>query len=170
MKPTRRELLATAARLPALLLAAHPVGTLLAAETILERFDAHQAATLQRVAWLLWPIEGVAETRYQQAVAMLQNRPEVMPEGVAALDELAGGRFLDLAEDRQVALLKEIEASGFFVAVLDAARIAVLNDKETWKLIGYDGSSLEFGGYLDHGLEDIDWLPAFPETEGASHE
>jgi hypothetical protein len=168
MKPTRRELLATAAQLPVLLLATRPVAAQLLKGT--GAFDEHQAASISRLAWLMFPIKGVAEARYQQAALLLNVRPDVVIEGVAALDELAGGRFLDLAEDQQVALMKEMQTSDFFITSLDAARIAVLNDKQTWALIGYEGSSLEFGGYIDRGLNDIDWLPTFDDAEGAGHE
>jgi len=168
MKQTRRELLAAAAQLPVLLLAAYPATRLMAMPAI--AFTDHQAATLIRIAWLQFPFEGLADEPYERAVLALSIRPEVMADGVAALDQLAQGRFLDLPEDRQVALLQEMQASDFFITALDAARVSVLHDRELWKLIGYEGSSLEFGGYLDHGLEDISWLPAFPDAEGAGHE
>jgi hypothetical protein len=28
-----------------------------------------------------------------------------------------------------------------------------------WPLFGYEGSSLEYGGYLERGFDDIGWLP-----------
>ena len=28
-----------------------------------------------------------------------------------------------------------------------------------WALLGFEGSSVEFGGYVDRGFDDIDWLP-----------
>ena len=170
MKPTRRELLAAAAKLPALLLVATPAARLLADTPAAPAFTAHQSATLHRIARLLFPIDGLGDGPYERTVAALAGQADVVTEGVAALDELANGRYLDLPEQRQVALLKEMEGGGFFSTALETTRIGVLNDPETWAVIGYGGSSLEFGGYIDHGLADIDWLPEFPESEGAGHE
>ena len=32
-------------------------------------------------------------------------------------------------------------------------------NREVWQLVGYEGSSVEYGGYIDRGFDDIDWLP-----------
>jgi len=35
----------------------------------------------------------------------------------------------------------------------------VMRDPALWKTLGYQGSSIEHGGYLYRGFDDIDWLP-----------
>ena len=32
------------------------------------------------------------------------------------------------------------------------------NQKAVWPIFGYEGSSFEFGGYIDRGFDDINWL------------
>jgi len=172
-KLKRRELLAAAARLPVIMATFGAGGgyrlVWASGGAIL---DAHQAATLQRIAWLLFPFPELGEGPYERIVegvqAALADNPEqqdLVRAGVAALDELADGAFVDLDEARQLGLLHEIEAGGFFGFTLQSTQNRLFNDPELWKLVGYEGSSLEFGGYLEHGLDDIDWLP-----EGTGHE
>jgi hypothetical protein len=33
------------------------------------------------------------------------------------------------------------------------------SNPQVWPLFGYQGSSLEYGGYLERGFDDIAWLP-----------
>lgn len=170
-KLKRRELLAAAARLPILMASMGAIGGRVLASGG-AALDTHQAATLQRVAWLLFPFPELDQSAYERIVdsvgETLAGDPEqleLVRTGIESLDALAGGAFVDLDESQQLAILKEIEAGGFFGFSLQATQSRLFNDRELWKLVGYEGSSLEFGGYLEHGLEDIDWLP-----EGTGHE
>jgi hypothetical protein len=75
------------------------------------------------------------------------------------LNRSASGGWLRLAEEDQISALRAIEGDPFFVAVRNGVRDRLYALPAVWKAIGYPGSSLEFGGYLNRGYADINWLP-----------
>jgi len=36
--------------------------------------------------------------------------------------------------------------------------VALYTDRKVWSELGYEGPSFKFGGYLERGFNDIDWL------------
>jgi hypothetical protein len=125
----------------------------------------HQLAMLERIAYLLFPFPQLGMEPYQRVVTGMQQAAgkqadliSLVTEGVALLDSAAEQAWLDLPQSEQIALLKQIENSAFFQWALPAARSRLFQDPQVWALIGYEGSSLEKGGYLHRGLNDIDWL------------
>jgi hypothetical protein len=179
----RRSLLAAIARLPVLLVAAYtgifprptqagkpesePAGQAIGARA--QELDPHHLAVLERLAWLLFPLPGLAAGPYQRVAAgladavadVVQEQPAqllLVRTGIEQLDVAAGGSFLDLPEPAQVEHLQQIESSEFFQFVYAATRSRLFDDREVWALLGYEGSSLENGGYLNRVLNDIDWL------------
>lgn len=167
----RRGLLAGIARLPVVITAAYAgmlsrrALALGAAADAAPALNAHELAVLHRFAWLLFPVEGLADGPYQRVAAGIAVTAGGQPaqlallrEGIAELDKAAGGSFLDLPESAQVERLKSIESGPFFQLVYAGTRSRLWDDREVWALIGYEGSSLEKGGYLNRGLADIDWL------------
>ena len=172
---SRRGLLAAIMRLPVLLLGAYagffprlvrtdqapqlpPAG----AATV---FGPHQLAVLERLAWLLFPLDGLGASPYQRVAAGIASAAkgqalqlELLSKGIADLDSAAGGDFLTAGEAAQLGLLRKIESGDFFQLVYAATRNRLFDDREVWALVGYEGSSLEKGGYLNRGLSDIDWL------------
>jgi len=167
----RRSLLAAVARLPVVITAAYAgilsrralaLGATADAEPAL---GAHELAVLQRFAWLLFPVPGLAQGPYEKVAAGIAVSVSEQPaqlalvrDGIAQMDSTAGGSFLDLPEPAQVEHLHGIEADAFFQLVYTGTRSRLFDDREVWALIGYEGSSLEKGGYLNRGLADIDWL------------
>jgi hypothetical protein len=81
---------------------------------------------------------------------------QMIGNGVARLD--AGREFLSLDESTQIDVLAQIEAAPFFAYMLQRTRDDLFNNPVVWAHIGYEGSSQEFGGYVNRGLNDIDWL------------
>ena len=41
--------------------------------------------------------------------------------------------------------------------------VSIYNNPLAWRHFGYEGSSHEFGGYIDRGFDDLAWLPQPPE-------
>jgi hypothetical protein len=122
-------------------------------------------ACLQRVCYLLFPYPDAGQAPYEQAAAgiaqQLLGRADLqalVAEGITQLDGGRAGAWLGLDESGQVARLREIEAGSFFRWIYQVAVDHVYNDERIWKLIGYEGSSFEKGGYLRRGFDDIDWL------------
>ena len=123
-----------------------------------------QARMLGRMLYLLFPFPELGEAPYARSLAGLDQQAadaatrDLLQSGVKSLDHAADGAWLAAGEETQVLALKAIEKSRFFQHVLGHVQATLFNDRELWKFVGYEGSSLEFGGYADHGANDIDWL------------
>ena len=79
-----------------------------------------------------------------------------------ALDVLADNgneQWPELTEQEKMASLEKIQQTPFFRFVLNETLGGIYRHPHTWELLGFEGSSLEFGGYINRGLNDIDWLP-----------
>jgi len=121
---------------------------------------------LLRMARLLYPHDALADEIYANVLQPLLAR--AYEDGALASNLRAGFETLDRATGRewrtappsnQLEALKRIEDEAFFETVRNAVRTQLYQRKEVWELIGYEGSSVEYGGYLERGFDDIDWLP-----------
>jgi hypothetical protein len=52
-----------------------------------------------------------------------------------------------------------MEKSDFFQMVYGETINGVYGNRAVWDMFGYEGSSVEKGGYLTRGFDDIAWLP-----------
>lgn len=155
-KPSRRRVLLASALLLAPL-----------APACSRSFEEEARPTLRRMARLLYPHDAVADAAYAQVTeAILADagrapaQRDLLLTGVRALNRSApGGGWLRLAEEAQIGALRAIENGDFFAAVRNGVRDRLYAHPAVWRAIGYPGSSLEFGGYLNGGYADIDWLP-----------
>jgi len=161
---SRRRFLAVAGRVPVYLAALWSGAGVWLSRAVAgsPALDDHQAATLTRMAWLLFPYPELGMEPYQRVTegmrAGMAGQEAMVAEGVRALDEAGEGAWLDRPESAQIEALKGIESGPFFQWVLNSTKRILFNDREVWAFVGYEGSSLEFGGYLDRGVNDIDWL------------
>lgn len=121
---------------------------------------------LLRVARLLYPHEALPDGVYEEVLTPLHEQAAGDPAlaaslrgGLEELDRVGGEDWMTATIDGQVASLERIEDSAFFETVREAVRAGLYEHPEVWKLIGYDGSSVEYGGYIARGFDDIDWLP-----------
>jgi len=121
---------------------------------------------LLRMARHLYPHNNLSDDVYAECLTWIYESANVDPvlsqllrDGLDALDAAANGNWLVASPDDQVRALRNVESSDFFEAVKDEARTALYEHPAVWALIGYEGSSVEYGGYIDRGFDDIDWLP-----------
>lgn len=84
---------------------------------------------------------------------------EGLREGLARLDAQAAGNWAGLSPDARATALSKVQGEPFFRAFLGRMAELVYRDHRVWALVGYEGSSVEYGGYLERGFDDIDWLP-----------
>jgi hypothetical protein len=114
---------------------------------------------LVRFARELYPHPLLGDAPYERAVAELIDcarhdsaLAQVLLDGIrdGLLDSAQGGE----------ASMKLAEGSVFFSELRDRIGWSLYDDHEVWEFIGYPGSSYEFGGYLNRGFNDLDWLPA----------
>ena len=126
----------------------------------------HGGKVLSDVVYQLFPHERLSRDVYTQVTDQLGDRIGQSAELTAMMDsamEVLSGNspenWFTLAERGKTEALEKIRHTPFFQFVLNEALSGVYRHPLTWELLGYEGSSLEFGGYIDRGLDDIDWLP-----------
>jgi len=117
---------------------------------------------LVRLARLLYPHDGVADDVYLEVIDRVlsdsANAP-IVDSAMTALDAAQAGDWFDLPVADQIAAMKSVEKESFFDAIRAGVRDRFYTHPKVWEHIGYPGSSVEFGGYVDRGFDDIDWLP-----------
>jgi hypothetical protein len=128
--------------------------------------DMETMAAMVRMARLLFPHETMSDDFYAgvldsalSATASDSSFAELLTAANDALDSTQSGRWIDLDEEQQLAVMRQVEARGFFAAIQGAVRAGIYLNPVFWEHIGYPGSSKEFGGYINRGFDDIDWLP-----------
>jgi hypothetical protein len=77
----------------------------------------------------------------------------------AALSERSNGDWQALDSAAQIEAMRGIEAEPFFAAIVGLVRYGIYHGQDFWEHVGYPGPSKQFGGYIDRGAGDIDWLP-----------
>ena len=127
--------------------------------------DQRTADVLLRMCRVLYPHDDLGDDYYAACVESLDAKAGKDPvltkqliDGVSALNSSAT-KFIDLKEAEQVKALTGIEDTPFFQAVRGHMVTALYTDRKVWSELGYQGPSFRFGGYLDRGFDDIDWLP-----------
>lgn len=123
---------------------------------------AEGAAELVRLARLLYPHDGIADDVYMQVIDGIlsdSTNDSALNAAMTALDAAQSGDWFDLDTGDQVAAMKSVETEPFFEAIRVNVRDRFYTHAKVWEHIGYPGSSVEFGGYVDRGFDDIDWLP-----------
>ena len=125
----------------------------------IDGFADEVAHSLVRMARLLYPHDALADATYADVVQGLVSDSEALSACIESLNSASASDWLALGEDEQIAVLREIENSTAFQTVQNGVRTGLYNHPDLFQLIRYPGSSLEFGGYIDRGFDDIDWLP-----------
>jgi hypothetical protein len=125
-----------------------------------------QRAVLFRMLRVAYPHDRFPDGPYERTAAQVEAAAGGTADGLAtlargldALDADAAGGFTALDEAAATAALEKIDREPFFRAVHATTVVALYDDREVWRLLGYEGSSFEQGGYLDRGFNDLDWLP-----------
>jgi len=128
--------------------------------------DPHTAETLVGVAYEMFPHEQLGIEYYAAVVASLDGESahdqalrQLLTDGVAKLDSLHGMHWIDLSEGGRVAALKSIETTPFFTTMRTKTIAALYGNPVVYQMFDYGGPSVEFGGYIDRGFDDIGWLP-----------
>jgi len=121
--------------------------------------DDLELVTLVAVMQRLLPHDQLDPAVYRDAVQAFLKTAEDEPTVVEGLANLREQGFADLSTENQIVTLSAIEETHFFRIVRDAAVRSLYSDQRTWTLLGYEGDASRFGGYIDRGFNDIDWLP-----------
>jgi hypothetical protein len=121
---------------------------------------------LTRMVRLLFPHDGIADAVYAEIIDSIlsdsandASMTEMLNQAVAALNAAQNGDWFEASEKDQIAAMQAVENEAFFAAISGGVSARFYNHPKVWEHIGYPGSSVEFGGYVDRGFDDIDWLP-----------
>ena len=132
----------------------------------LDALDRHTAETLVTVCRQMYPHDAVGDIYYARVVEALDQKAaadsgvaKLLEGGVAELDGVYNIAWLDLSDGHQIAALESIESGDFFQTVRGTTVGTLYNDPLLWRHFGYEGSSFEYGGYVNRGFDDLGWLP-----------
>lgn len=84
---------------------------------------------------------------------------QLIADGIAQMNAVSQGSWLAASVDDKLGVMEALQDEAFFGQLLNAAIDALYQDPTVYRRLGYEGSAIEFGGYLNRGFDDIDWLP-----------
>lgn len=130
----------------------------------LTALDGAQAKAMLAMARQLFPHDRLGDEYYWVVVESIDKEMADSPElatnirdGLARLNDGAGGDFSAADSDRQVEAIRNLEGTPFFAAMLPKTQFYLYNNKAVWPKFGYEGSSWEKGGYIERGFNDVTW-------------
>ena len=125
--------------------------------------DRRQAILLLSVARTLFPLDFLSDEHYGKIVAMIDAKAGTDNAVAMAVKEVLAGfpnDFTAMEEHKREEYLRSLEGSPFFHLVYEETIAGLYGDPTVSALLGYEGSSVEHGGYLKRGFDDIAWVPA----------
>lgn len=150
-------------------------GTAFAQSSVLS--SAQSASVLQMVQDI-YPHPGLLNLSHYEAIAASvaqtadddEAAAKTLTDGLEQLDakaqELYGSSYAKIEDpDTREGLLRHFQHEGFFQSVRWTAYFGIYNNQDVWPLFGYQGSSVEHGGYIDRGFSDITFVPEGPTLE-----
>jgi hypothetical protein len=169
---TRRSLLGGTGVLIGSLAAGSPLA-LLAPSTVwaveLKTLSETEGQTLLQMGRVLFPHKKLPDAVYALLAKDLDadagksaDTAKLMHDGIAALNQAAGGNFLKAKPAQRAAAVTSLEGQPFFAAVRGKCITSLYDNDMAYKVFGYPGSSWEKGGYITRGFQDLKWLPAPP--------
>lgn len=140
--------------------------------------DEGQDATLLRMVQDIYPHPDLLEVGHYRSIADAvivaadgdAAAAKGLREGLGRIDaqarDLFGAGYTAIDDpDAREGVLRGFQDDAFFQSVRWAAYFGIYNNVEVWPLFGYQGSSLEHGGYIDRGFSDITFVPQGPGLE-----
>ena len=137
-----------------------------------EVLSSDTAQSLLAMARHLYPHDFLGDQYYAQIVSDLDEQAkndsslaEKLENGVKELSKVIEGdrtydiSFKDQSSGLQLQNLKRIDGNDFFETVRGATMNGLYGNPRVAAFFGWEGSSVEHGGYINRGFDDIGWLP-----------
>ncbi|MFK7828594.1 MAG: hypothetical protein AB8B57_02335 [Congregibacter sp.] len=115
------------------------------------------SATLDLAAWHLFPHASLTDAHYRAVTQSFMSINEPQAQRLASV--LGVRRFLAMAEEQRDDALRAVELSADFQTFRMHVLMQLYSDPSIIRGFGYQGPSLDQGGYLERGFNDISWLP-----------
>lgn len=128
-------------------------------------------AEWRSVLMSMFPHPDLDPALYQPAAAALvaaaadPNVRVLLAAGRASLAEAAGGDWQAADAGMRTQAVAAIVGSPLFLLLRQTTVFTFYNDPKVWARFGYEGDAFSFGGWLNRGVDTIDWLPAPPPVE-----
>jgi len=121
---------------------------------------------LASVAYDILPYPELPAALYVQAARqILESGGADVAAGLENVRQASSGTpWKDLEETIRIDILKSMQDSAFFRTLRGTTLQVLLRDPATYAIVGYGGSAMEHGGYINRGFNDIAWLPAAPKN------
>lgn len=139
----------------------------------LQALDKETATTLVGMARAMYPHDRLPDGPYETVVAALDTKAAadeklktLLTEGVGFLATTTGRHpreFASLPEPEQVKALTRLEKTPFFTTVASEIVVNLYSNPEVYAYLGYEGPSVDKGGYVDRGFDDLDWIEDVPD-------
>jgi hypothetical protein len=131
-----------------------------------QSINGHAAMTLHKMARHISPHTFLGDQYYDKVVMALDGQAagsadtaKMISDGVAEMDAALGINWIDLSYGYRMSVLESIEGGAFFGAVRSATIGNLYGNPQVSRYFSDEGSSVEFGGWIDRGFDDIGWLP-----------
>lgn len=133
----------------------------------LKALSAEEGQAVMKLARTLFPHDFLGDSYYMNIVNSIDAKAAAdagtkasVQDGVKALNSYAG-TFANLDEASRTSIAQSVEKTkaGFFGLVYGETVGGLYGNQEIWKVLGFEGSSTEKGGYINRGFNDINWLP-----------
>jgi hypothetical protein len=117
---------------------------------------------LASVAYDILPYAELSPQLYVKAAQQILDLQDAsVPDGLKKLrDASKDVPWKDIAETERVAILTALQGTPFFEVLRSNTLLVLLREPATFAVVGYGGSTIEHGGYINRGFNDISWLPA----------
>lgn len=169
---TRREFLRGTGVLTGVLIAGSVLAALAPSRTWaveLKTLTTAEGEALMTMGRTLYPHKKLPDAVYallaKDLDAMAASDPKVaqqLRDGIASLNQAAGGNFAKAGDAKRRAVVKAMANSPFFNTVRGKCITSLYDNDMAYKVFGYPGSSWEKGGYIKRGFQDLKWLPDPP--------
>jgi len=127
--------------------------------------DADLTRFAQRLMFSLVPNAQVPAALFtelaEKQIASASGRANLLA-AYQRLEEISGRDWMILDAESRVFSLARVAEEPVFESLRRMVANAVYSHPASFEAIGYGGSSLDFGGYLNAGFNDISWLPEAP--------
>ena len=129
----------------------------------LTALDQREAVLLLSVSRTLFPHDFIDDQQYMKIVAALDSKAAADKDVAATLKSALKGfpdDFPARGEAHREDYLRTLETTAFFRVVYQETLMGLYGDAAVATVLGDEGSSVEHGGYVQRGFDDISWLPA----------
>ncbi|WP_026818638.1 hypothetical protein [Arthrobacter castelli] len=122
--------------------------------------------TLTRMIRVAFPHPQIPDGPYERMAQKIVTEADestwfrvALTQGLITIDSMTDEHFLELSDDRALAVLKRITDLEFFGFIRRTTVLSFYDDPEVWDVLGYEGESFSKGGYINRGFNDLRWLP-----------